>query len=136
MWHMTNDAEYLNRAVHYYGKGFKIRRDYYNGENYALCLNLSAHSEKDPEEKTYYKISAKKVRLDILDILSYLLSEDEQSKSVNKWPYATLASCYFGLGDTENGLKYETIFLILATADWEKETYFTSKATLDKLING
>ncbi|UNE80225.1 DUF4071 domain-containing protein [Pectobacterium versatile] len=32
MWHVTDDFECLKRAVNYYGKGFKIRRDYYNGE--------------------------------------------------------------------------------------------------------
>ncbi|MBD0848820.1 hypothetical protein AKG38_20380 [Pectobacterium carotovorum subsp. carotovorum] len=136
MWHVTDDFECLKRAVNYYGKGFKIRRDYYNGENYALCLNISSNHEQDQDEKTYYKISAKKVRQEILNILSYLLNEDEYYKSVNKWPYATLANCYFGLGDTEHGLKYEKIFLALVMTDWEKETYFTNKNILDKLING
>ena len=61
MWHATNDAECLKRAIHYYGKGFKIRRDYYNGENYALCLNLAASIEVDLDEKTFYKISTEAI---------------------------------------------------------------------------
>jgi hypothetical protein len=134
MWHATDDGECLNRAIHYYGKGFQIRRDYYNGENYALCLNLAASAEADPEEKTFYKISAKKTRLEMLDILAYLSEEDEKSESINKWPYATLASCYFGLGDIKSGMKYENIYLALTTVEWEKNTYFENKEILTQLI--
>ena len=136
MWHATTDIECLKRAIHYYGKGFQIRRDYYNGENYALCLNLAASIEEDPEETTFYKISAKKARQDILGILAHLSEEEEFSQSINKWPYATLANCYFGLDDVNNGMKYEKIFLALVTLNWEKETYFESKEILKKLING
>lgn len=136
MWQTTSDVEYLKRAVHYYGKGFQIRRDYYNGENYALCLNIAASIETDTEEKTFYKISAKKTRQDILEILAYLSDEEESSQSINKWPYATLANCYFGLGDKGKGLKYEKVYLDLVEAEWEKETYFESKKMLIELIEG
>lgn len=134
MWHVTEDPEYLKRAINYYGKGFKIRRDYYNGENYALCLNIAASIESDPEEKTFYKVSAKKARQEIIEILDYLSSDEEMSQSINKWPYATLANCYFGLNDDENGTKYEEIYLGLTSVDWEKETYFESKDTMKKLL--
>lgn len=136
MWSATNDIEYLKRSINYYGKGFKIRRDYYNGENYALCLNIAASIEVDLEEKTFYRISAKKARQEILVILAHLSEEEENFQSINKWPYATLANCYFGLGDVENGMRYEKIFLDLVSSGWEKETYFESKEKLNKLING
>lgn len=136
LWHATNDVECLTRAIHYYGKGFKIRRDYYNGENYALCLNIAASIESDSEEKTFYKISAKKARQEILEILAYLFDDEETSESINKWPYATLANCYFGLGDVGNGMKYENIFMTLVTVEWEKKTYFENKEILTKLIVG
>ncbi len=135
MWQTTGDNEYLKRAIHYYGKGFQIRRDYYNGENYALCLNIAASIETDVEVKTYYKISAKKARQDILEILAYL-SEEESPQSINKWPYATLANCYFGIGDNKEGLKYEKVYLDLVETEWEKESYFESKKMLIKLIEG
>lgn len=136
MWHATSDLEYLKRAINYYDKGFKIRRDYYNGENYALCLNFAASIESDSDEKTFYKISAKKARQEILGILAHLSEEEEYSQAINKWPYATLANCCFGLGDAINGVKYEKIFLDLVTSEWEKETYLEGKEMLTKLING
>lgn len=134
MWFATRDSEYLKRAIHYYGKGFQIRRDYYNGENYAICLNLAANIETDMEEKTFYKISARKTRKEILEILAYLLDKEAEFQSTNKWPYATLANCFFGLGDKDNGLKYEKVYLGLVGAEWEKKTYFESKDIIIKLI--
>ena len=134
MWQTTNDSEYLKRAIHYYGKGFQIRRDYYNGENYALCLNLAASIEANEDEKTFYKISAKRTRDDILHILNYLVDKEEEYISMNMWPYATIANCFFGLGDDVSGRKYENVFLGLAEAEWEKETYFESKNILAELI--
>ena len=83
MWHATDDPESLKRAMRYYGKGFKIRRDYYNGENYALCLNIAASVEEKQDEKIFYKIAAKKVRQEIVEILSYLSEEEEFSRSIN-----------------------------------------------------
>jgi tetratricopeptide (TPR) repeat protein len=135
-WHATSDRECLRRAIDYYSKGFQIRRDYYNGENYALCLNIAASIEEDPEEKVFYKIAAKKARHEIIGTLTHLLDEGENAQSINKWPYATLASCYFGLGDEESGNVFEEIFLSLSSVDWESETYFESKKTLSELLKG
>jgi Fe-S-cluster formation regulator IscX/YfhJ len=136
MWHTTSDVECLKRAIHFYGKGFQIRRDYYNGENYALCLNFAASIESNADEKTFYVIAAKKARQEMLHILAYLCDKEENLQSINKWPYATLANCYFGLGDNENGVKYEKVFFNLVDLDWEKNTYLENKEMLIKLIEG
>lgn len=136
LWHVTNDKEYLKRAIDYYSKGFQIRRDYYNGENYALCLNIAASIEEDSEEKTFYKVAVKKARNEILEVLSHLHEDGEFTQSVNKWSYATLASCYFGLGDENNGNKFEKIFLSLTSIGWESETYFENKKILAELLKG
>ena len=54
-----NTAEYLDRAIDYYKRGFTINQDYYTGENYAMCLELKSIITTDPDEKTYLKYSAK-----------------------------------------------------------------------------
>lgn len=135
MWHLVKDVEYIKRAISYYGKGFKIRRDYYNGENYALCLNIAGSIEPNADEKIFYKISAKKAREEIISFLDYL-NDDESRISVNKWAYATMASCHFGIDDDINGEKFEKVFFSLAVVGWEKETYLESKKQLLTLIKG
>ena len=94
----NDDIEYLNRAIMYYGKGFKVRNDYYTGENYALCLNIKAKLETDKDERTYLIIEAKKTRQKIIDTLTEIIISEEFEKYDNKkWIYATLANCYLGL---------------------------------------
>lgn len=66
--------------------------------------------------------------------MAYLLDKEAEFQSTNKWPYATLANCFFGLGDKDNGLKYEKVYLGLVGAEWEKKTYFESKDIIIKLI--
>lgn len=133
LWQTTQDKEYLERAIKYYGKGFEIRRDYYNGENHALCLDMAATIETDSNEKTYYKISAKKTRQRIIEILAHLDAE-ESPHSTDKWAYATLANCNFGLNNEDRGQHFEKIFLSLSTTNWEKETYLESKEKLLSLL--
>lgn len=135
MWVLHEDVEYLKRAIKYYGKGFQIRNDYYTGENYALCLDMMSSVEKDDDEKTYYMISAKKVRKKIISIL-----EDAENSIENgsvgvelKWAIATLSNCYYGLGDDKKGAKFEKLFFSLAEARWEKETFLDSKNKLFEL---
>ena len=134
MWLIDKDIEFLKRAIHYYERGFQIRGDYYTGENFALCLNMMASVSDDEEEKIYHNIAAKKARQHIIDRLEATLPENiEEIGSNQKWEAATLANCYFGLDDDENGAKYEDVFLGLTDVDWEIETYQEGKADLIKL---
>ena len=133
-WLLDRDVEMLKRAILYYGRGFQIRDDYYTGENYALCLNMM-ESISDGDEKIYHSVAAKKAREHIVERLVVSLSESTEEITQNqKWEVATLANCYFGLGNNVMGKKYEDIFLGLADVDWEIETYQQGKSELIKLI--
>lgn len=134
LWESTEDIEQLKRAIHFYGKGFQIRKDFYNGENYALCLDLAASVETDADEKIYNSIAAKKAREKILEILNGLIQAAEVDTRY-KWEYATISNCYYGLKNNELGLKYEEIFLSIASVEWEKNTFLEGKKKLLKLIS-
>jgi tetratricopeptide (TPR) repeat protein len=127
----SNDIEFLNRAIEHYGKGYKISNNHYPGENYALCLNMKAKKEVDEEEKIYLKIEAKKTRKSILKYLETLVETPEGIDT--KWIYATMAHCYFSIGNTQKGEEFEKSFLTNAV-DWEKETYNRSKKQLEDLL--
>ena len=135
LWVLHKDMEYLNRAITYYGKCFKIRNDYYTGENYAHCLNMKAMEEPDGDEKTYLRIEAKKTRQ---AIISYLLQDVDSDSFVQrtdkKWVYATLSQCYFGLADKEESEKYETLFLSQTDVPWEVETFTKTRNQLKEII--
>lgn len=135
MWLVNQDVELLKRAIKFYEKGFQIRNDYYTGENYALCLDMMSEVEADDNEKIYYRIAAKKARKKIIESLHNIEHSIESGNisSEIKWAIATLSNCYFGLGNDEKGEKFEMLFLKLAEAQWEKDTFQESKDKLFKL---
>lgn len=134
LWQLNGDDSSLERAIDYYGKCYKIRNDYYTGENYALCLSLKAHNETDDEERIYAQVLAKKVRKSIIGTLTDLLKYDDIEGRLDvKWIYATLSHCYFAIGDEENYLAFEKKFLSSKVVDWEKDTFNNNKALLNKI---
>jgi tetratricopeptide (TPR) repeat protein len=136
LWNITNDVEFLRRATYYYKKGFQVKNDYYTGENYALCLNLLGTNEENSDEKIYYGIAAKKVRTEIIESLRHIEENVEEDivNQENKWAYATLATCYYGINENEKMSKFECIFLNLTESEWEKQTYKENKELLCQLL--
>lgn len=135
MWLSNSDVECLKRAIKYYEKGFQIRNDYYTGENYALCLDMMSAVEEDEDEKTYYVIAAKKARKQIVKILEDIEESVEEGNVSTelKWAIATLSNCYYGLGDDNKGESFEKLFLSLAEAKWERDTFQEGKSKLFEL---
>lgn len=132
LFQLNDDIEFLNRAIENYGKGFRIREDYYTGENYALCLDIKRKLEVDTEEKTYLKLESKKTRDKIINILEEIINfGDIENRSDKKWIYATLAHCYYTKND-EKATLYEDKFLKIAI-EWEIGTYQKSKNKIDEL---
>ena len=134
LFQLNGEIEYLKRAIDFYGKGFKVRSDYYNGENYAFCLNLKAADEQNQDEKTYLRIEAKKTREKIVHDLESIPKEDLEGRPDEKWIYATMSTCYFALGNDEKSDYYKELFLSEAPKSWEIETFESSRKTLMELI--
>lgn len=120
------DVQVLQQAIAAYARGFTVAGNHYTGENYANCLDLLATTSLDPDEQAYCRFSARKIRTDIIKELTnqVLINDSDQEK---KWLYATLANCHFHLGDISLGEEFEKKFLGESPAEWEKETYFSSK---------
>lgn len=134
LWLLDENINFLERAIDYYGKGFKMNDDYYTGENYALCLDFMSVNSKDVEEKIYHKIEARKTREQIVKLLKrYEQEEDFDSRNDSKWVYASLANSLFGLGQDQEAKVYEEKFYQKSTVDWELSTYQKSKNQLMNL---
>jgi len=136
LWLAQNDIGYLDRAIEYYGKGFKIRNDYYNGENYALCANIKSNQLENPDDKIYYKIEAKKTRESIIEYLVPISeSEDFEQRLDKNWIYATLANCYFAIGNQRKGNEFEALFMKISPEAWKQDTYQKNKQQLLEQLN-
>ena len=134
LWLLKQDREALEKAIAYYRRGFEIRRDYYNGENLATCLDFRAKIQTDPSEENYDRMTASKVRESLVAILTEAVeAESFKDRQDRKWVFATLANCRFALGDFTNGDHYEELFRSERPTDWEIETYEAGKmAVLSK----
>ena len=134
LWLMDREKTYLERAIDFYGKGFKINNDYYTGENYALCLDFMANEVADNNEQIYYRVEAKKTRETILEIIAqHEQHEDFENRNDYEWIVATKAHCLLALDKMEEAREWEQKFYAIADANWKKETYLKSKKQLIEL---
>lgn len=128
LWDEEKQLAHLEKAVEYYGRGFNLQKDYYNGENYATCLVMRAAEQSDEDEMSYDLLTAKKTRTQIVEILSGEIEQHGELTGTDAlWKYATLANALFGLLRDEQAKEYEEKFKEMAAADWEKDTYMDGK---------
>ncbi|MFZ6693307.1 TRAFs-binding domain-containing protein [Undibacterium sp. SXout20W] len=136
LWLATKNATHLDFAIQYYNRGYEVRRDYYNGENLALCHDYRSTLQDNAEEKIYDRICARKTREAILASLIVLMNSPSfDDRSDKKWIYATAANCCFALGNEEQGMKHENQFFALLPAEWEITTYRENKTHTLSFIN-
>jgi len=128
LWLLTADRAQLDLAIHFYGRGFDIRRDYYNGENLATCYSYRAAVQSNSDEALFDRMSARKTREAITAILSELIeSPSFTDRADKKWVFATYANCLFAEGDTSGGEIYEGLFQAEKPVGWEINTYEKGK---------
>lgn len=131
LWQETGDAAQLDAAIRYYGRGFELTRDYYNGENLAVCCDFRATLQQDKAEAQYDALTASKVRTAIVQILNALIATPAfEQRSDKLWIYATMANSLFALKRPEEAQIYEANFLALSPAKWEVETYNANKSAV------
>lgn len=128
LYSLNDDIETLKVAMAAYERGFVLTKDYYTGENFANCLDFLSRKSTNQEEISYCSFLSKQIRKEIISTLSttFLIDDNTQDR---KWMYATIANCYFHLGDSAKGVEFEDKFLAHPLENWEKETYFSSKPT-------
>ncbi|QVK20848.1 DUF4071 domain-containing protein [Mycoplasmatota bacterium] len=132
LYYETVDNQFLDLAINYYKKGFSIRVDYYNGENYALCCDVKS-SISDGKEKIYYSIEADKVRNTIIENLLNLVSGEIKQLPDEMWVYATLSNCYFAIGNKDKYLKYKLEFEERVEEKWQLESFNNSLKQLKNI---
>jgi len=126
IWEQTRDMSALDKAVELYGRGFEIKRDYYNGENLALCLDLRAREQKNPDEAAYDRLTAQKARVRIVEGLRVSLAAPSASdRSDYKWMLATMANTLYAMGRSDDAKDFERTFRTLSKppAQWELDTF-------------
>jgi len=133
-------ADHLDRAIQFYGRGYHLRSNRYNGINLAYLMNVRAASPLDEKdtEKIADLVFANRLRREVLKLCeqdlkdiadgeqraagveSCQLQEDQREHLAYEkfWCLATKAEAHFGLGEMAEYQKTRTDAQALGAADW------------------
>jgi len=126
LYQATREGAHLDAAIEFYGRGFEVKRDYYNGENYALCLEWRADVASTPGDATYDRMTAHKVRQRIVDSLTLELADPQLGERPDHhWMLASMANALYALG--RDGSVQEAQFRARKPAQREIETFEEGK---------
>ncbi len=138
-------AEHLDQAIRYYGRGYYLRTDRYNGINLAYLLNVrtdtpldSTDAEKIADlvganrlrrevvalcEKEWAEIQAREARIEEArpDELSQALTARDKEQKF--WCLVSEAEARFGLGEIEEYERLRSQAQILSSARWMMTTF-------------
>ena len=136
LWERTRDPVPLDLAIELYGRGFEVKRDYYNGENYAQCLDMRAGAQNDPGEADYDRRTARKVRERVVAALE-LAFQDETTKDRSDYPWMLATMANVGYALARGGAEaFEAAFRALAPAPWAIATFEKGKTNAVALAQG
>jgi hypothetical protein len=129
LWLARAQRADLDAAIRFYGRGFEVRRDYYNGENLATCLDLRAAVQTDADEAKFDRMSARKTRRAVIELLEPIAADPEklQQRSDRMWILASLANCHYAVRETPLGRQSEDRFRAEDPAAWQLATFEQGK---------
>lgn len=133
IWMDTNDVSFLNKAIFFYSRGYNIKKDYYNGENLALCFyekaKLLENSGGGNEKNIIFnEVSAGETFKSVLQLTEEIInSTNFEERSDVKWVYATAANAASYLGLKDKDKLYSEKFHSLCDNSWDFETFKENK---------
>jgi hypothetical protein len=131
LWDETKDPSHLDEAVRGYGRGFRLRNDYYNGINFAFLLNLRAANPASRAEAITDFVQAERVRREVLDICGAEMKGGGPPGDGQKyWVLATWAEALLGTGDEAGARQKFEAAAALASAQWMTDS---TREQMDKL---
>lgn len=107
LWELDKQRSDLDTAVWSYERGFYLKQDYYNGINYAFMLNVRAREQEDDDEATADRVTAVRVRKEVLRLLDEAEAELPKSEDGKPdageayWVRATRLEALVGMGDLD-----------------------------------
>jgi hypothetical protein len=125
LWEIGARPEDLNAAVDGYERGFSLRRDWYNGINYAFLLDLRAvewlkSGKKD--DATADSVLARRVRTEVGRLALAPADDLEADPCKRFWAVATMWEAALGRGDAAETARWGAVAEALAVPQWMQDT--------------
>ncbi len=124
LFEITNDIDYLNKAIKFYEKGFYIDDDYYNGVNVAFLYLILANEANDKYETITGYVQSKKTYNKVADICNRLISNKNFNKREDRiWIFQSLSQAYLGTDKMNEYNELLEKIQNLSKGDFDKETF-------------
>lgn len=124
LYKCSGEESHLENAIDLYNKAYVLSRNYYPGENYAICLLMMGIGNQ--EDKKHYVWQAREVCQDIISDWTNT-NKDIDKRIDRKWIYATLANCFRVVNDDQGAISNEILFKKELPDTWELDTYNETK---------
>ena len=141
LWDLNQKPDDLDTAIWAYERGFYLKRDYYNGINYAFVLNCRAAQQSDEDEKIADRILAKRVRKKVLGLVETAeqkLPKGEDGEPVDAaeayWIAATRLEALHGLGEADQLKKESEKLFAKAPEEWMPSSTEQQLSKLEELL--
>ncbi|MBK6356655.1 MAG: DUF4071 domain-containing protein [Betaproteobacteria bacterium] len=138
LWELHARPADLNAAVDGYERGFSLRRDWYNGINYAFLLDLRSVEwlkAGNKDDAIADSVLARRVRTEV-GRLALAPAEDKDADPKKRfWAVATLWEAALGRGDAAETARWGAVAEALAVPQWMQDTRLDQGRKLVELQN-
>ncbi|MFZ2971380.1 MAG: tetratricopeptide repeat-containing protein [Ferribacterium limneticum] len=125
LWELHARPEDLNAAVDGYERGFSLRRDWYNGINYAFLLDLRAVEwlkAGNKDDAIADSVLARRVRSEVGRLAQAPAADKDADPKKRFWAVATLWEAALGRGDAAETARWGAEVEALAVPQWMQDT--------------
>lgn len=133
LWDQRKSRDDLDSAVRAYERGFYLKRDYYNGINYAFLLDVRA-ALSIGDDIIADRVLARRVRSDVLAMCSELRRNPNLTPSDAFWIGASQVEALLGLGRIAESRALHGAVTASAPEGWMVRTMEDQLAALEKLL--
>lgn len=131
---LTQRVSELEHAIDYYGRGFILAKDYYNGINLSLLLLKLAITRDKPVDALADIIYAKRIRARTELYCLVLMADSFEERSDAVWILLTLAEAKYGDGDMDEFERLVQQAEKLGEGKFERQSFNEQMALLEPVL--
>lgn len=129
----TNKNYHIDNAIKSYQRGYVLKNDYYNGENYVNCLCIKfLHSDLTKNKNVYYCELIKIINDQVLDLAKF----EFKNNNDDYWAASTISNCYLLLNNEIKAQHYKEIFKDKSVNEEEIKSFEETQKIRYKFLKG
>ncbi len=148
LFELNKDPVFLDKAIRAYERGFYIRKDHYNGINFAFLLNVRAAQSADRAEAVADFVQATRARTEVIDICKKWMADNPLVAGKDGvpdvirvywdsryWVQVSMAEAYFGSGNEARANELLQDAYSKVSEKWMQESTEAQIGKLKKLLS-